>query len=181
MVALAFVRSAVLAFSCALVAPSSAPAETPQSSIPIENAGYVEGLIQSSVTRARLAAVEKLRTAKCRRLFSEFQDLAGRSLDDVLLTRQETSEQHLWRMDFFDGSSDPTCRRKRVFAFTSPGSLTVFICPAFREMARQDVKAAAYILIHEELHSLGAGEAPMPGLLTAEEITDRVESRCGWW
>ena len=83
-------------------------------------------------------------------------------------------------MVFRDGSSAPTCRRRGVFAFTSPGSLTVFVCRSFRERAALDAVTAANILIHEELHSLGAGEAPMPGLLKAEAITARVEDLCGW-
>ena len=180
MVALAHARPAALALSCALLAASAQPTEIPLSSGHVEKAGYVEGLLQSPITRARLAAVEKLRSVKCRRLFSEFQDLGSHPLDDVLSIREETSEQHLWRMNFRDGSSDATCRRPGLFAFTNPGSLTVFICPAFRQMASQNVQFAAIILIHEELHSLGAGEAPMPGLPTTSEITARVEESCGW-
>ncbi|HEX7252021.1 MAG TPA: hypothetical protein VF376_03995 [Thermoanaerobaculia bacterium] len=180
MVAVTHSRPAALALSFVLATASSASAEDPPLSGHLEVAGYVEGLFLSPVTRARLAAVEKLRSAKCRELFSEFQDLAGRSLDDVLLSHRETSEQRLWRMVFRDGSSAPGCHQKNIFAFTSPGSLTVFVCSNFRELAELETGAAANILIHEELHSLGAGEAPMPGLLTTRQITARVTDRCGW-
>lgn len=180
MVAVALVRPAALALSCALFAASVAPAQSPPSSCALEK-GYVEDNLKVYISRARRAALEKLRSVKCRQLFTEFQDLSGHPLDDVLFARGETSEQHLWRMNFRDGSKDPICRLKGVFAFTSPGSLTIFICPGFRKlMAQGHVEDAAYILIHETLHSLGAGEAPVPGLLTAYEITDRVEDRCRW-
>lgn len=55
----------------------------------------------------------------------------------------------------------------------------MFVCPAFRLLAWQEGKAAANILIHEELHSVGAGEAPMPGLPTPQEISRRVDETCG--
>jgi len=180
MAALANTRIAVLALSLALVAASPSSAEEPPSSVHLENAGYVEGLFQSSVARARLAAAEKLRSAKCRQLFSEFQDLEGRSLDEVLIAHRETAEDRLWKLAFRDGSSAPACHEKNIFAFTSPGSLTVSVCNGFRELAERQTGAAANILIHEELHSLGAGEAPMPGLLTTHQITARVTDRCGW-
>jgi hypothetical protein len=80
-------------------------------------------------------------------------------------------------MAFRDGSDE--CDRPGLFAFTSPGSLTVYVCPSFREIERHSPTSAAYLLIHEELHSLGAGEAPFPGLPTSQEITRRVAQRCG--
>ena len=180
MVALANSRSVALALFLTLIPASGSSAEDPPSVVRVANAGYVEGLLQSPVTRARLAAVEKLRSAKCRQLFSEFQDLAGRSLDEVLIAHRETAEDRLWKLAFRDGSRAPGCHEKNIFAFTSPGSLTVSVCNGFRELAERQTGAAANILIHEELHSLGAGEAPMPGLLTTHQITARVEDRCGW-
>ncbi len=47
------------------------------------------------------------------------------------------------------------------------------------ETVRRDAATAANILIHEMLHSLGAGEAPAPGLPTSLEITARVALLCG--
>ena len=180
MAALANSRSAALALFLTLILASGSSAEDPPSVVRAANVGYVEGLLQSPVTRARLAAIEKLRSAKCRQLFSEFQDLEGRSLDEVLIAHRETAEDRLWKLAFRDGSSAPACHEKNIFAFTSPGSLTVSVCNGFRELAERQTGAAANILIHEELHSLGAGEAPMPGLLTTHQITARVTDRCGW-
>jgi hypothetical protein len=145
----------------------------------IENASSVEAPFRFSVDRARKVALEKLASDKCQQLFAEFHDLDGHSLGDVLSGLGERSDQHLWRMDFRNGSGSQPCRRKGVYAFTSPGSLTVFLCPRFRGLIPDHGQDAANILIHEELHSLGAGEAPMPGLPTAYEITDRVERQCG--
>ena len=145
----------------------------------IENAGSVDTPFRFSVERARKIALKKLASDRCRQLFAEFHDLDGRPLEDVLSGLGERSEQHLWRMDFLNGSGSPPCRRKGVYAFTSPGSLTVFLCPSFRALIPKRDQDAANILIHEELHSLGAGEAPAPGLPTAYEITDRVERLCG--
>jgi hypothetical protein len=71
------------------------------------------------------------------------------------------------------------CRRRDVYAFTEPGSLSVLLCRSFGELTARDASSAANLLLHEMLHSLGAGEAPSTGLLTAYEITDRVETHCG--
>jgi hypothetical protein len=139
----------------------------------------VEGPVQIPVHRARMLALDKLRSPRCRSLFAEFEDLEGRPLDRVLTDAEETAEARLSRLSFRDGARTLTCARPGVYAFTSPGSLTVYVCPSFCLLSSQEVKTAANILIHEELHSLGAGEAPMPGLLTAMEITRRVEDRCG--
>jgi hypothetical protein len=83
-------------------------------------------------------------------------------------------------MAFLDGSRIHTCRQRDVYAFTSPGSLSVFLCSNFRKLVWVNVASAANILIHEMLHSLGAGEAPHTGVLNGYEITARVESCCGW-
>ena len=178
MVAVARVRPAALSV-CLVLAASLASAETPPPSGPLEK-GYVEGNLGLHIARARTIALKKLRSASCRRLFSEFKDLAGHPLEDRLSSRGETSERHLWSLNFRDGSNDPLCRRRGVFAFTSPGSSTIYICSSFRKLVQEETRDAANILIHEQLHALGAGEAPMPGLLTAQQITARVEDCCGW-
>lgn len=83
------------------------------------------------------------------------------------------------RMRFAGDSQDGSCRRPGILAFTSPGSLDVSLCSSFLQVARRDIALTANLLIHEELHSLGAGEAPAPGQPTNLEITARVASRCG--
>ena len=82
-------------------------------------------------------------------------------------------------MIFLDGSGVPPCGPPRVFAFTTPGTSTVFVCPTFPQLMQESNASGANLLIHEELHSLGAGEAPSPGLPTSYQITSSVEWRCG--
>ena len=144
-----------------------------------EAAGFVEGSIRVTVMRARQIAIVKLRSAGCRSLFADYRDIPGRRLDEVLETLAESAPQHLSLMTFRDGAHRQPCGEPHVYAFTSPGSSTVYVCPAFIPLTRRDPRAAANLLIHEELHSLGAGEAPMPGLPSAVEITDDVDRRCG--
>lgn len=170
---------ALLVGSLAVGAASISFAQTPGSPPHRETEGSLDGSIRFHVGRARSIALVKLHSERCRRLFAEFEDLDGRALERVLAEGGETAETRLSRIAFRDGFATPTCERGRVYAFTSPGSLSVFICPAFRSLAQNDRKAAANILIHEELHSVGAGESPMPGLPSAEEITSRVELLCG--
>lgn len=143
-----------------------------------EKAGYVEGSVGPLLLRARGLAVEKLDSARRRQLFTEFEDPAGRRLEEILEDRRETGAQHLLLLSFRDGSSTAACRTP-IFAFTDLGSREVFLCPPFMETVRRDVATAANILIHEMLHSLGAGEAPAPGLPASVEITARVALRCG--
>lgn len=172
MVAVAAARLTALALSWALYAASIASAQVPPSSGPVVGSSLAFYLV-----RARGLALKKLSEPDCRLLFDEFRDLAGRPLSETLNNRGETAEVHLGRMAFRDGSDG--CDRPGLFAFTSPGSLTVFVCPSFREIERHTPNSAANLLIHEELHSLGAGEAPSPGLPTSQEITRRVAQRCG--
>lgn len=172
MVAVAQIPTAALAFLVSFGVGSSASAQVSQP-------GTIDRSIQIHVTDARWRALKKLGSARCRRIFGDFEDLEGQRLDEVLTALDETAQGRLQRLNFRDGSKTSTCSRRGVFAFTSPGSLTIFVCPSFARIAKQEPGAAATILLHEELHSLGAGEAPMAGLPSAEEITARVERRCG--
>jgi hypothetical protein len=144
-----------------------------------EEPGYVDPSVAVALDRARLAALKKLARPRCHRLFAEFTNLERRSLEDVLAEQGETAEGHLRHMVFLDGSRISPCGMRDVYAFTNPGSLAVRLCANFRKLAFVNVASVANILIHEMLHSLGAGEAPTPGFPTAYEITSRVESRCG--
>jgi hypothetical protein len=161
-----------------LAAASSAAAQAPTGSF--EDTGYVEASVAAPVARARKAALEKLGAAKCRRLFAEFTDLEGLSLDEVLAARGDTAERHLRRMHFVSGSGISPCGRRDVYAFTTPGSPVVYLCNNFRKLTWLNVASAGNLLIHEMLHSLGAGEAPSPGWPTSREISSHVELRCGW-
>jgi hypothetical protein len=169
-------RRAAVAAVVLSAAVSAARAQAPAT---VYQAGHLDPSVASPVAKARAIALQKLRTTRCQRVFADFRDLAGRPLDDVLAAANETPEGHLSRMIFLDGSGVPPCGAPRVFGFTNPGSLTVYMCPIFGELMRSSHGTGANVLIHEELHSLGAGEAPSPGLLTSYQITLSVEWRCG--
>ena len=110
----------------------------------------------------------------CRQVFSDFRDLSGKLLSDVLAERGETGQEHLERLFFYDGSRGDLCTGRGAGAMTQPGSHVVFICPAgFGEISREPRKARV-IVIHELLHTLGLGENPPSG----REITRRVQERC---
>ena len=162
-----------LLLAVASVAEAQAPAEA------IEDAGYVDASMADAVSRVRKVVVRKLSAPKCQRIFAEFTDLSGLPLDQVLAAAGETAESRLRRMTFLDGTRVPPCGRRDVYAFTNPGSLSIQLCRNFRKLALRNAASAANLLIHEMLHSLGAGEAPHTGVLNGYEITARVESRCG--
>lgn len=145
-----------------------------------EDVGYVAPSLAPTVARARKAALKKLRAPRCQRVFTEFTNPEGLSLDGVLVARGHSAESHLRQMAFLDGSGILPCGRRDVYAFTKPGSMSVFLCDSFRKLTSRSPTSAATLLIHEMLHSLGAGEAPSPGLPTAYQITDHVELRCGF-
>ena len=169
-------RRSLLAATVFAAAVSAARAQAPA---PVFGAGYIEPSVAWPVAKARAIALRKLQSARCQRLFADFRDLAGRPLHDVLAARNETAEEHFSRMIFRDGSGVTPCGPPRVFAFTTSGSSTVFVCPTFHQLMRESKATGANLLIHEQLHSLGAGEAPSPGLMTSYQITSSVEWRCG--
>lgn len=127
------------------------------------------------VLRAAInGAHEWLGDPVCQQVFSDFRDLSGTLLSDVLSERGESGQEHLERLFFYDGSRGEVCTGRGAAALTQPGSHVVFICPAgFREIAREPRKARV-IVIHELLHTLGLGENPPSG----HEITARVQERC---
>src|SRR5262249_43061318 len=134
-------------------------------------AAGIEKTAGPSVARARMFVLRKLNTPRCQQLFADFEDLQGQRLDHVLAGRKATPACYFSRLSFFDGSRVSPCGRPNIFAFTKVDGLEIFVCKAFQELAQRDASAAANVLIHEELHSLGAGEAPTPGLPTAREIS----------
>jgi len=119
-------------------------------------------------------AHEWLGNPGCQQVFSDFRDLSGKLLSDVLAARGESGQEHLERLFFYDGSRGDLCTGRGAAAMTQPGSHVVFICPAgFGEISREPQKARV-IVIHELLHTLGLGEDPPSG----QEITARVQERC---
>ena len=166
-------RPAVLAI-LAVVLASRGAAEDPGDAEP----HTIEGPARVSVSRARGVALDKLRDPACRQIFGEFR-AGALSLDEVLRRRGETPEDRLRQMRFHDGSGYRLCVAPGVLAVTRIGSLDVYVCESFQTSARRNPAGAANILIHETLHSLGAGEAPVPGFPTSEKITARIALRCG--
>ncbi|HYU41472.1 MAG TPA: hypothetical protein VEQ84_04935 [Vicinamibacteria bacterium] len=157
----------VLATSMGIAEPRAVP-----SVIRVRLGGrYDAGTVQRSLDRAR-ARLEK---PGCRRLFTDFQDASGRSLQEALDRAGESGAEHLGTLLFYDGSGQARCRGPRTLAFTWPGSQIVFVCAQqFVEAARHDPFLADAALIHESLHSLGLGENPP----RSSEITSRVIARC---
>ena len=132
---------------------------------------YDAGTVQRSLDRART----RLDKPGCQRLFTDFRDASGRSLQEVLDRTGESGADRLGTLLFYDGSGQARCRAPRTLAFTWPGSQIVFVCAQqFVETARHDPFLADVALIHESLHSLGLGENPP----SSSEITSRVISRC---
>jgi hypothetical protein len=134
------------------------------------NAMAVEALQQ-----AGRAAAERLADPGCARIFSDFTDADGRTLQQRLDERGLSPAAQLQGVYFYDGAQRGGCRRQRALAFTEPGSHVVFVCPQFAWRQRQDPKLAPVILIHELLHTLGLGENPP----SSEAISRHVRARCG--
>jgi hypothetical protein len=133
--------------------------------------------LNSVVAVAVFEAYRRLGDPVCREVFSEFRDDSGRPLQERLDAIGETAGSYLGWLRFVDGGVGGRCERDEVVAFTSPGSPVVRFCGDrfTRAVTKRGVGFLASIVIHEELHSLGLGENPP----TSEEITRRVQARCG--
>lgn len=167
--------------SAALILHGSTAAEAESQQTPSTERGGPTAFIRIDQPQTVLAvrwaidgAHEWLGNPGCQQVFSDFRDLSGRLLSDVLAERGESGQSHLGRLFFYDGSQQGVCAGRGAAAMTQPGSHVVFVCSAgFREIAREPRKARV-IVIHELLHTLGLGENPPSG----REITARVQERC---
>ncbi|HEY1250593.1 MAG TPA: hypothetical protein VGH97_05350 [Thermoanaerobaculia bacterium] len=133
--------------------------------------------LNSVVAVAALEAHRRLGDPACRQVFSEFRDGSGATLQARLDAIGQTAASYLGWIWFVDGGVGGRCERPEVVAFTSPGSQVVRFCGErfTRALATRGPGFLAAIVIHEELHSLGLGENPP----TSDEITRRIEARCG--
>jgi len=123
-------------------------------------------------------AAERLESGPCALVLGDFLDPdTGRPLSDTLAASSRTAASYLGELTFRAGPADGPCRDASVAAYTSPGSHAVYVCQdRFRRFqAGKEQNLPVTILIHETLHTLGLGENPP----TSEEITERVEARCG--
>jgi hypothetical protein len=132
--------------------------------------------LNEMVSKAVREARSKLSETACSRIFSDFRDSRGRTLQENLDVLDRTGESYLEWVNFYDGFGKPRCADRGTLASTSPGSRVVYICsPQFMEKQHRDPALAAVLVIHEELHSLGLSENPP----SSQAITAQVISRCG--
>lgn len=132
----------------------------------------------AAVHKAVLGAFDSLGNGKCQRIFADFRDASGQTLQEKLDALGETGQSYLRLVLFYEGSDLHGCRSSKgqdISAITAPGSRAVFICRSnFSEGSRPKPFYPEAVIIHETLHSLGLGENPP----TSDEITWRVFSRC---
>jgi hypothetical protein len=131
-----------------------------------------------AVDGARTGALRRLEREECRKLFTDYSDAEGRTLQQTLETWAPSPAEYVGLIPFLDGSREKQCRRTNVALVAQPGVRRIYVCRAFAEVALRQPAVAEAMLIHEILHTLGLGEAPMPGQPTSLEITRRVEARC---
>jgi len=129
----------------------------------------------AAVRHAVEGAFRRLGEPGCRRVFSDFKDAAGHTLQDDLDGLGQTAQGYLGWVFFYDGFAESRCLKTSIQAFTSRGSRVVHICTAqFTHTQLTEPATAEAIVIHEALHSLGLGENPP----VSAEITRRVLTRC---
>jgi hypothetical protein len=130
---------------------------------------------EPAVHWAIVGARRRLEQPGCQRLFSEFSDASGRTLQANLDARGLTGADHLGQILYIDGSDRRLCKTGYTLAYTTPGRSVVYVCGrVFRDRAKRAPWFVQAILIHEVLHTLGLGENPPSSL----EITRRVLARC---
>jgi hypothetical protein len=129
---------------------------------------------EAAVERAREGAARRLADAECRKVFSDFHDAKGRTIEQNLEAWAVGPAEYLRLVAFVDGSGETLCRREDVKLVSIPNVPRVIVCPGFASVQRLQPGAAANMVIHEALHTLGLGENPP----TSMEITRRVEVRC---
>lgn len=142
----------------------------------IEVGGAAEAGINTIVSTAVRDAFARLSNDACTRIFSDYRDSSGRTLQDNLESLGQTGSGYLAWLNFYDGNGKTRCADRGTLASTSPGSRVVYICsPQFMEKQRRDPGLTAALIIHETLHSLGLAENPP----SSQAITAQVISRCG--
>ena len=125
---------------------------------------------------AVLGAQRRLAGAPCRKVFEDFTDASGRTLQQNLDALDLTPADYLDQIVFYDGIDSGLCRSPNVLAMTVPRSRVVFVCrERFVAARRSYPPLAEAVIIHETLHTLGLGENPP----YSTDITARVFERCG--
>lgn len=140
----------------------------------LEKALVLSGMEGRALDRARARAFALLACDECRKVFSDFTDAEGRTLQEKLDALGQTPAQYLGTVHFLNGELQPLCRRSTVKMTTSGKSRYVYVCPQFRQFEDRRPELAPALVIHEALHTLGLGENPPTSL----EITRRIVERC---
>jgi hypothetical protein len=160
-----FGRYVLLASAVAAAPPVSAQGAR-RAALTMRDAAVVE--------RAREGAARRLEDAECRKVFSDFHDAQGRTIESSLGRWEMVPAEYLRTVPFVDGSGEPLCHRGKVMLVSTPNVPRVVVCPGFAGVQRSDPGFAESLVIHELLHTLGLGENPP----SSAEITERVQARC---
>ena len=155
---------AVLASALLLIATSV------DAAAPLTLAGWDARAVDS----ARTGALQRLESDECRKVFTDFTDSRGRTLQQNLEEWGASPAEYIGLIPFVDGSSQARCRKTKTALVASPGVRRVFVCKAFAEVQLRQPGTAESMVIHEILHTLGLGENPP----TSIQITQRAEARC---
>jgi hypothetical protein len=162
--------AAVLFFPTLVAQAQNAPVEK------ISLLGVKNPFLISAASNAFGLALQKLANPGCQRIFQDFRDAKGHTLQARLDSLDRTAEGFLSILRFANGERMEACQSGRVLAATTPFSHVVFLCGLqFFEKEHRDPEFAAALVIHEMLHSLGLGENPP----ASNEITAQVLERCG--
>ena len=129
---------------------------------------------EAAVERARGGAARRLADAECRKVFADFRDAHGRTIEQNLEAWAMDPAEYVRIVPFVDGTGEFLCHREDVMLVSIPNVPRVIVCPGFAKMERLQPGAAPIMVIHEVLHTLGLGENPP----ASTEITRRVEARC---
>lgn len=127
-----------------------------------------------AVDRARSGAVRRLQDAQCQKVFADFRDARGRTIQQNLEEWRMSAAEYLLMIPFLDGAREPLCRDARNALVSVPGVQRVIVCSTFADFQLRKPHLAESMIIHELLHTLGLGENPP----RSTDITARVEARC---
>lgn len=118
--------------------------------------------LRLKLSRAFYVAMDRLHSnEECRRLFEELDAEGTTALARTLYVRPMVGEEK-----FCSG----------VHAFTTVGGPVTRVCRSFDHTR---LRQAAMVLIHEALHTAGAGEKPSdPRALSSAQINELVRRRC---
>jgi hypothetical protein len=128
----------------------------------------------AAVAQAREDAALEVQDAECRRVFSDFQDVHGRTIAEKLEAWAVDPAEYVRSLLFVDGLGESRCHSGKVMLASVPNVPRVFVCPGFARLQRYEPGRARSLVIHEVLHTLGLSENPP----SSAEITERVQARC---